>query len=127
MPTNLVFADLDPALFSGDEFSARLAAEGVLVGGGQRPRFVTHYGITADDVDFALAAIGRVTAERADRCGRVAAGTSALTPALSQGERGLDCGLRGNDGLCKGLRWPLTRPGPGRCAGRAAAPLSGTA
>lgn len=62
MPTNLIFADLDPALFSGDEFSTRLAAEGVLVGASQRPRFVTHYGITADDVDFALAAIGRVTA-----------------------------------------------------------------
>lgn len=63
MPTNLIFADLDPAMFSGDEFSTRLAAEGVLVGGGQRPRFVTHYGITADDIDFALAAIGRVTAD----------------------------------------------------------------
>ena len=62
MPTNLIFADLDPARFSGDEFSARLAAEGVLVGASQRPRFVTHYGITADDIDFALAAIGRVTA-----------------------------------------------------------------
>ena len=62
VPTNLVFADLDPARFSGDEFSARLAAEGVLVGASQRPRFVTHYGITAADVDFALAAIGRVTA-----------------------------------------------------------------
>ena len=61
--TNLVFVDLDPAMFSGDEFSTRLAAEGVLVGGGQRPRFVTHYGITADDIDFALAAIGRVTAD----------------------------------------------------------------
>lgn len=63
MPTNLVFVDLDPTMISGDAFSRSLEIEGVLVGGGQRPRLVTHYGITQDEIDFAIAAIRRVTEE----------------------------------------------------------------
>lgn len=63
MPTNLVFVDLDPTMISGDVFSGCLETEGVLVGGGQRPRLVTHYGIRHDEIDFAIAAIRRVIEE----------------------------------------------------------------
>lgn len=62
--TNLVFADVEPAYLSGQEFLAGLADQGVKASGpgGQRVRLVLHAGITADDIDFALAAVGRVMA-----------------------------------------------------------------
>ena len=42
----------------------RAAAEGVKFGGkGDRIRLVPHYGITTDDIDYAVAAIERVTAD----------------------------------------------------------------
>ena len=62
--SNLVFADVDPDVMSGREIMERAAAEGVKFGGkGDRIRLVPHYGITADDIDYALAAIERVMAD----------------------------------------------------------------
>ena len=63
MESNLVFADVDPDRMSGREITERAAAEGVKFGGkGNRIRLVPHYGITSDDIDYAVAAIERVTA-----------------------------------------------------------------
>ena len=62
--SNLVFADVDADLASGREITERAAAEGVKFGGkGDRIRLVPHYGITDDDIDYAVAAIERVTAD----------------------------------------------------------------
>ncbi len=62
--SNLVFADVDPERTSGREIMERAAAEGVKFGGkGDRIRLVPHYGITADDIDYAVAAIERVMAD----------------------------------------------------------------
>ncbi|MAG36793.1 MAG: low specificity L-threonine aldolase [Dehalococcoidia bacterium] len=62
--SNLVFVDVDPAWMSGREIMERSATEGVKFGGkGDRIRLVLHYGITSDDVDYALAAIERVMAD----------------------------------------------------------------
>ena len=56
--TNIVMADLaSPAAAAA--FPRRLAEQGVLAGhiGGRRLRFVTHYGITAADIDLTLEAV----------------------------------------------------------------------
>jgi threonine aldolase len=56
--TNLVIFELAPDAPSPAEFGSGLAAQGVKVGavGGRRFRAVTHYGIDANDVDYALEA-----------------------------------------------------------------------
>lgn len=62
--SNLVFADVDPAIATGSELMGRAAADGVKFGGrGNRIRFVPHYGINADDIDHTLSTIKRIMAE----------------------------------------------------------------
>ena len=53
LPTNLVFFEIDHPDRAG--FARKLNERGVLGGGSQRRwRYVTHYGITEDDVDYTL-------------------------------------------------------------------------
>ena len=53
LPTNLVFFEIDHPDRAG--FARKLNERGVLGGGSQkRWRYVTHYGITEDDVDYTL-------------------------------------------------------------------------
>lgn len=61
--SNILIFDLTPGMTAGD-FVGELSAEGVRANatGPQRVRFVTHYGITAADVDAALLACRRVLA-----------------------------------------------------------------
>jgi threonine aldolase len=56
VPTNLVIFEAAPEGPDPAGFHAGLAAQGVKVGaiGGNRFRAVTHYGITAEDIDHAL-------------------------------------------------------------------------
>ncbi len=58
--TNIVIFELAPDTLSPGELAAALAARGVKVGaiGGRKFRAVTHYGIEAGDVEYALAAAG---------------------------------------------------------------------
>ena len=56
LPTNLVFFDIVDG--SPGELARRLADKGIKGGSPQRRwRFATHYGITSDDVDYALDAV----------------------------------------------------------------------
>ena len=59
---NIVMFSVHPAVLSPAAFVERLGREGVamLELGGGRIRAVTHYGITAADIDSTLAAIVRV-------------------------------------------------------------------
>lgn len=59
VPTNIAIFELAPGPLTPAEVVSRLAAQGVKVGaiGGQRFRAVTHYGIKAEDVDYALEAL----------------------------------------------------------------------
>ena len=59
--TNIVLFEVDPGLASRDEMLARLKAEGLLAtpGMGNLVRMVTHYGIEAEDIGRALAAVRR--------------------------------------------------------------------
>ncbi|MDZ7582233.1 MAG: low-specificity L-threonine aldolase [Deltaproteobacteria bacterium] len=62
--TNIVFFDSTHAGLPADRLSAALAAEGVhvLSTGKRRLRAVTHYHITAGDIDYALKVFDKVTA-----------------------------------------------------------------
>lgn len=55
--TNIVIFELAPDTLSPSELVQRLAAQGVKVGsiGGRKFRAVTHYGIEAEDIEYALA------------------------------------------------------------------------
>lgn len=63
--TNIVIFEFDHPKLTPQEFCARLAEEGVLMLPieGKRIRAVTHYGITAADIDQALAAMRKVLAD----------------------------------------------------------------
>ena len=60
--TNIVIFELSAQAPDPADFAARLAARGVKVGtiGGRRLRAVTHYGIEAEDIERALAAVQAV-------------------------------------------------------------------
>ena len=60
--TNIIYFDLTTDRLSADEFLARLGKRGVkmLRTGRNRFRAVTHYGITGEDIDSALAAVSAV-------------------------------------------------------------------
>ncbi|UCF94841.1 MAG: low-specificity L-threonine aldolase [Desulfobacterales bacterium] len=60
--TNIVFFDLNRSDMPADEFARRLDTAGVriLPTGARRLRAVTHYHVTADDIDHALETIARV-------------------------------------------------------------------
>jgi threonine aldolase len=62
--TNIVFFEVHKEGMTPTQFAARLREEGVLVLAqpGRQVRAVTHYGITAEDVERALGAIHRVMA-----------------------------------------------------------------
>lgn len=60
--TNLVFVDVDTDYLNVESLGQRLGAEGVQVNVGARTRFVTHYGISDDDIDYTLLAVERATA-----------------------------------------------------------------
>jgi threonine aldolase len=62
--TNIVIFELGLAAPAPADFAAGLAAQGVKVGtiGGRRVRAVTHHGIDAEDIDYALAAARTVLA-----------------------------------------------------------------
>lgn len=57
--TNIVFCDISGLKMTSGEFSAKLRKKGILVNGGNVPlvRFVTHYGITAQDIETTLKAV----------------------------------------------------------------------
>lgn len=59
--TNLIMVDFSGTGLTGDQVSERLKPVGILVNGSPTPvvRFATHYYITAEDIDFALAKIGK--------------------------------------------------------------------
>jgi threonine aldolase len=59
--SNMIFGECRPPLTAG-AFMERCRTEGVLFGlaSPQRWRMVTHRGVTADDVDYAIAAVSRV-------------------------------------------------------------------
>ena len=62
LPTNLVFFDVERE--DRAELHAKLVARGVKGGGtGRRWRYVTHYGITESDIDYALATVRDVFGE----------------------------------------------------------------
>ena len=60
--TNILYIDLTDRRFSDEEFLKRLAARGVRLShtGPARFRMLTHYGITAGDIDAALTALREV-------------------------------------------------------------------
>lgn len=60
--TNIVIFELEEGALTSEEFCQRLADHGVKMGpvGGQQIRALTHYGIEADHIEQALAAIARV-------------------------------------------------------------------
>jgi threonine aldolase len=60
--TNIIIFELAPDALPPDALAEGLAALGVRIGavGGRRIRAVTHYGIQAEDIDYALAAIQMV-------------------------------------------------------------------
>jgi threonine aldolase len=60
--TNIVFFDLTRANMTSEQLVERLEAEGVrmLPVGPQRLRAVTHYQITADDIDYTLGAFSKI-------------------------------------------------------------------
>lgn len=62
--SNIVIFELEEAALSPSRFIAALREQGVLMGsmGGRRVRAVTHYGIDAEDVQAAVAAVGWVMA-----------------------------------------------------------------
>jgi threonine aldolase len=62
VPTNIVIFELAPAALAAADFVAGLAKRGVKLGAisGRRFRAVTHYGVTTQDVDRALAAAQEV-------------------------------------------------------------------
>jgi threonine aldolase len=62
--TNIVIFELAEDRLTAAEFAARLKSEGVLCGaiGPRRVRMVTHYGITAADIETTLRAVSRVMA-----------------------------------------------------------------
>jgi threonine aldolase len=64
--TNIVLFEIEPGQVSPAELVARLGREGVslFAVGGRRCRAVTHHGITAADIEAAIAAMGRVIAAR---------------------------------------------------------------
>ncbi len=63
--TNIVIFELVDDRLSSSQLAARLAEEGVKLNsiGGHRFRAVTHYGIEEEDIETALAAVGRVMGE----------------------------------------------------------------
>jgi threonine aldolase len=60
--TNIVFFELESEQMTAAQFSRRIDAEGIrmLPTGAQKVRAVTHYHITAEDIDQALAVISKV-------------------------------------------------------------------
>jgi threonine aldolase len=64
VPTNIVIFELAPDTLSAAELSDRLAAKGVRISatGPRHLRAVTHYGLGAEDVERALAAVQEVLA-----------------------------------------------------------------
>lgn len=60
--TNIVYMDLLDRSFTDDDFLNKLEKQGVKLShtGAGRFRMVSHYGITRDDIEVALAALGRV-------------------------------------------------------------------
>jgi threonine aldolase len=66
---NIFFIDLVTEALTPRQFTTALKERGILVstpyGTGRRMRLVTHYGITAADIDAALAAFGAILAEAA--------------------------------------------------------------
>jgi threonine aldolase len=60
--TNILYIDLKDRRFSDEEFLRRLAAKGVRLShtGPARFRMLTHYGITAGEIDAALGALREV-------------------------------------------------------------------
>jgi threonine aldolase len=63
--TNIVYFDLTNQKLTSEEFTKRLSDRGVKIiqTGPARFRAVTHYGISAEDIDMALAALSEVTDE----------------------------------------------------------------
>jgi threonine aldolase len=62
--TNIVFAEVPSELMDADRFVAGLGEEGVVVNSprGRRVRLITHHNVTAEDIEFAGAAVRRVLA-----------------------------------------------------------------
>jgi threonine aldolase len=60
--TNIVFFELKSEQMTAEQFAQRINAEGILMlpSGAQRVRAVTHYHITSEDIDQALAVISKV-------------------------------------------------------------------
>jgi len=63
--TNIVYFDMADDRFTAERLVKELSARAVklLQAGPGRLRAVTHYGISADDIDLALAAINKVMAK----------------------------------------------------------------
>jgi len=62
--TNILFVEIEREGITSQQVAAKLKAEGVLVGatGPRRMRAVTHYQVTADDIDHAIGAFRKVMA-----------------------------------------------------------------
>lgn len=61
--TNIVICDIAGFGMDGEEFARRLYGHGVKINGGHGTsvRFVTHYGIEKEDVEYAISAVNKIT------------------------------------------------------------------
>jgi threonine aldolase len=61
--TNIVICDIAGLGMDGEEFARRLYGHGVKINGGHGTsvRFVTHYGIEKEDVEYAISAVNKIT------------------------------------------------------------------
>ncbi|WP_422444683.1 low-specificity L-threonine aldolase [Thermoanaerobacterium sp. DL9XJH110] len=63
--TNIVICDIAGLGMDGEEFARRLYGHGVKINGGRGTsvRFVTHYGIEKEDVEYAISAVNKIAKE----------------------------------------------------------------
>jgi threonine aldolase len=76
--TNMVYANVQATGWNADEFTARAAESGVLFAptDPQVVRLVTHYGITAADIDATLSRLSALRQEQAPTAGHLAGATA---------------------------------------------------